>query len=93
MIIKKIKGKTFDVTKSEIRYRIKSPAGFDSESFRRKKIGEGVSLLIGCPDGKFKENKCKVGTQTQSLRFDRCLFTPTEAAIWIDKNWKRKEKP
>jgi hypothetical protein len=91
MATKKIKGKTLDITKNEIRYRIESPAGFDKENFRRKKISNGVSLLIGCPDGKFKKNKCKVGMKTQSLRFDRSVFTPTEAAIWVEK-WEKKGK-
>lgn len=93
MIAKTVKGKTLDITKNEIRFRLESPTGFDSESFRRKKIAEGIFIVVACPDGKFTKNKCKVGMETQSLRFDRCFFTPAAAAKWIDENWTKKEKP
>lgn len=83
---KKVSGKKFDLTKNEIRYRLKNPERFDPDSFRRKKISKGVSLLIGCLEGKFKKGKCQAGTQRQAIRFDRSEFTPKQAAEWIDKN-------
>lgn len=92
MALKNIKGKTLDIKPNEIRYRLHPPSKFDKDSFRRKEITEGVSIVIACTKGSFKKGKCKTGTKTQALRFDRDRFTPDKAANWINRNWNNKNK-
>lgn len=78
----------FEVTTNEIRYRVKSPRKFSKKSFRRKNISKGVSLVVGCPKGKYssKAKRCKVGTRAQALRFDRDHFTLAEARRWVARH-------
>lgn len=90
MAIKTVKGKKLDVKPQEIRYRLIPPSKFAKDSFRRKEITEGVSIVVACPKGNFKKGRCKTGTKTQALRFDRERFTPEKAATWINWNWKNK---
>ena len=91
MAIKKVKGKDLDIKPKEIRYRLISPDKFDKDSFRRKEITPGVSIVIACTKGSFKKGKCKTGTKPQALRFDRDKFTPEKAVTWINQNWKKKK--
>lgn len=87
MVIKTVKGKELDIKTNEIRYRLLSPVKVDVVG--RKKITEGVSIVVACPKGKVKKKRCTVGTEAQALRFDRKKFTPEEAVKWIDKHWKK----
>jgi len=87
MVIKIIKGKELDIKPNEIRYRLLSPAKVDVVG--RKKITDGVSIMVSCPKGKVKKKRCTVGTEAQALRFDRSKFTPEKAAKWIDKHWEK----
>jgi len=82
----------FEVTKNEIRYRVKSPRKFSKKSFRRKRISRGVSLVVGCPKGEYSSRikRCKVGTQVQAVRFDRDYFTTKKARKWIEKHKRGK---
>ena len=95
MVIKTINGKKLDIKPNEIRYRLISPKKVDVVG--RRKMTDGVSIVVGCPKGKSKvikvskvskrTERCTVGTEAQSLRFDRQKFTPGEAANWIKKHW------
>ena len=86
MVIKTVKGKELDIKTNKIRYRLTSPKKVDVVG--RKKITDGVSIVVACPKGKVKKKRCTVGTEAQALRFDRNKFTPEKAAKWIDKHWK-----
>ncbi len=87
MVIKTVKGKELDIKKNEIRYRLISPTEVDVVG--RKKITDGVSIVVACPKGKVKKKRCTVGTEAQALRFDRSKFTPEKVARWIDKHWDK----
>jgi len=87
MVIKIIKGKELDIKPNEIRYRLISPTKVDVVG--RRKITNGVSIVVACPKGKVKKKRCTVSTEAQALRFDRSKFTPEKAAKWIDKHWTK----
>lgn len=63
--------------------RVVSPGKFQQDSFRRKKIDDGVSIIIGRLIG-------KTTTTTQSYRFDKDKFTAAEAKTWLKEH---KVKP
>jgi hypothetical protein len=92
MVLKQVSGYKLDVTKHELRYRVHSPAKFNPDSFRRKRITNGVSIVIACPEHEYSRTKktCKVGTQVQAFRFNREQFTSTKAVKWIQKHSKIK---
>ncbi len=92
MVIKTVKGKKLDIKPKEIRYRLLPPSKFDTDSFRRKEITDGVSIVIACTKGNFKKGRCKTGTKTQALRFDSEKFTAEKAATWINQNWNKKKQ-
>jgi hypothetical protein len=58
-----------ELKKNFIRCRAKSPSRFDKRSFRWKKKKDGNAVVVGCPIGHFKNDKCNVGMQAQSLVF------------------------
>jgi len=87
MVIKMVKGKKLDIKPNEIRYRLISPTKVDVVG--RKKITDGVSIVVACPKGKVKKKRCTVGTEAQALRFDRNKFTPEKAAKWINQHWDK----
>jgi len=87
MVIKTVRGKELDIKPNEIRYRLISPTKVDVVG--RKKITEGVSIVVACPKGKVKKKRCTVGTEAQALRFDRTKFTPEKAAKWINQHWDK----
>ena len=76
-----------DVTANEIRYRILEPETV--KVVGRKWISQGVSIVVACPVKKMTGKRCTVGTKAQALRFDREMFTPAEAAKWIEKHWRK----
>lgn len=62
--------------------RVKDPGEFQKNSFRRKVISPGVSIIVGKPTGSDK-------MVVQSYRFDREKFTAEEAKKWLaDHNVK-----
>ena len=58
--------------------RVKNPNLFVSDSFRRKKITDGVSIVIG----KLKSDPTG-STVTQTYRFDKKKFTTKQARKWL----------
>lgn len=56
--------------------RIINPDEFQEDSFRRKKIEEGISIIIGKIKGETK-------TTTQAYRFNKDVFTAGEAKKWL----------
>lgn len=86
--IKKIL-KEIDTKPNELRFRMQNPNKFDRDSFRRKQITKGVSIILGCPKENgtsFWDGKCRGAMETQALRFSREYFTKQEAAQWISKH-------
>jgi len=56
--------------------RTKSPRGFLKGTFRSKTIAPGVRLVVA--------KKCsRCSMETQAVRFDVCLFSPTQARRWL----------
>jgi len=55
------------ITKNYIRKRIVSPKKFDKRSFRIKKISKNKKIIVACPKGKFKKNRCSVGMKLQAI--------------------------
>ncbi len=60
--------------KSEHAARVLSPKRFDR--FARKKLGKGVSVILGITKGK---------TQIQAYRFDKSRWTPASAKAWLKR--------
>jgi hypothetical protein len=58
--------------------RVKSPSLFVEDSFRTKKVADGVSIIIG----KLKSDP-KGSTVTQAYRFDVSKFSAKEARKWL----------
>jgi len=58
--------------------RVKNPDLFVPTSFRRKKITDGVSIIIG----KLKTDLTG-STVTQAYRFDKKKFTVAQARKWL----------
>lgn len=58
-----------EIGKDYIHERITDPSNFDKRSFRTITIKEGMKAVIGCPVGKWDNNKkkCKVGTKMQKM--------------------------
>lgn len=60
------------------RIRIRSPNYFDRRSLRVKEVGRKgfTRLIVGCPKGEYnaKNQRCKVGTRTQSILLSRKDF-------------------
>ena len=54
-------------TKAYNRYRQMSPNKCDPKSFRTKKVALGKKVVICCPKGEYKRDKCRVGTMAQSI--------------------------
>ena len=72
-------------TESEVRVRVRMPAEFDEQSFRRIAMDEkqGIYAIIGCPKGYYKNGKCGTGTEIQSLRFSKDKgWTKDKAEQW-----------
>jgi hypothetical protein len=59
--------------------RVINPGEFQEETFRRKEIAPGVSIIIG-------KLKGKDSMVTQAYRFDKSKFTADEAKAWLKKN-------
>jgi len=66
---------------SEHAARIIPPDKFEKNSFRRKEIAEGVSIIIG----KLKGDTSGV-MKVQSYRFDASKFSAEEAKKWLEKH-------
>ena len=64
---------------SEHAARVKDPALFEDDSFRRKNIAPGVDIIIG----KLKDEESMT---TQAYRFDAEKFTPEQAKKWLKDN-------
>lgn len=62
-------------TRSEIRIRIKNPKLF--KRFRYKNFGKGIKAVIGFRDS---------GSEVQSYRFDKKLWTIPRAKAWVKKH-------
>jgi hypothetical protein len=60
--------------------RVVSPDEFEPDSFRRKVIAPGVSIVVG----KLKDGDGKM--VTQAYRFDKDKYTPAEAKKWLKDN-------
>jgi hypothetical protein len=56
-----------DVTTGFIRCRRKDPDYFDKRSFRTKQINKNKKIITGCKKGKFKNGKCSIGVEVQSV--------------------------
>jgi hypothetical protein len=59
--------------------RVTNPSIFRQNTFRRKKIAPGVSIIVAKRPG---SNKMEV----QSYRFDAKRFTPAQARSWLKEN-------
>lgn len=59
--------------------RVIDPSKFKKDSFRRKDLGDGVSLILGKLEG---ESSMTV----QAYRFDKEKFTPEQAKKWLKDN-------
>lgn len=70
----------------EYRYQLLDQTKFDKDSFRYKRITEGVAIITACEKSKFIERVCQVGLKAQSLRFDKTLFSVVDAARWISEH-------
>lgn len=70
-----------DEKENEIRARVKSPGDFEPDSFRRKDLGGGVSIIIG------KVRGGAGGMVTQAYRFDKGEgWTLSKAKDWLDSH-------
>ena len=56
--------------------RVVEPSRFKADSFRRKDIAKGISIIIGQLRG-------NVSYTTQAYRFDTGVFTSDRAKIWL----------
>jgi len=64
---------------SEHSARLRDPGDFQSNSFRRKEIAPGVSIVMGRLKGQ--------QTMTaQSYRFDKERFTAAQAKTWLKEH-------
>jgi len=64
---------------SEHSARLRDPGDFQSNSFRRKEIAPGVSIVMGRLKGQ--------QTMTaQSYRFDKERFTAAQAKAWLKEH-------
>jgi hypothetical protein len=54
-------------TKHFIRKRLESPKKFDPRSFRTVRPRKDIRVVVGCPRGKFKEGRCRVGLRGQAI--------------------------
>ena len=59
--------------------RVRDPKDFEANSFRRKKIRDGVNIILGRLKG-------ETTMTTQAYRFDKNIFTAAEAQAWLKKN-------
>lgn len=59
--------------------RVKDPGAFQPNSFRRKNIARGVSIIMGRLKG-------ESSMTAQSYRFDKDVFTPAEAKAWLKEH-------
>jgi len=59
--------------------RIKKPGDFEKDSFRRKKITDGIDIIVGKLKGESK-------TTTQAYRFKKDKYTADEAKKWLKDN-------
>ena len=59
--------------------RLEEPEKFLQNSFRIKKIANGINFVLGkkAPNG---------AMQTQSIRFDKDKFSPMQAHLWLQQN-------
>jgi len=81
----------WEETENEIRFRVRDPDDFRSDTFRRKKVSgiEGVSLILA----KLKPDNVPEGHDpdamvVQAYRFDKDNWTMAEAKAWIAKQKK-----
>ena len=59
--------------------RVKSPSAFQADSFRRKTISPGVSIIVGRLKG-------QTTTTTQAYRFAKSKFTAAQAKAWLKEH-------
>jgi len=82
-----------DITKDYVRLRQKSPSYFDKSSFRTIDPGERghLKLVIGCKKGSYdkKKQKCKIGTEVQTVLLRKKDFTKKQLDEAIKKLKKR----
>ncbi len=69
----------WEETDNEIRHRVEDPDKFEADSFKRKEITDGVSIVIG-------KLKGQESMTVQAYRFDKAKFTLAQAKEWWDKN-------
>jgi hypothetical protein len=58
--------------------RIVPPGEFRPQSFRRKRIAPGVTLVLA-------KRPRSSATETQAIRFDAAQFSPAEARAWLER--------
>jgi len=56
--------------------RVRDPGDFQPDSFRRKEVAPGISIVMGRLKG-------STSMTAQAYRFDRSKFTPEEAKAWL----------
>lgn len=69
----------WEQTENEIRERIQEPSQFQPDSFRRKDIGNGISLIIG-------KKKGSSTIETQAIRFDKSKWSLDKAQAWLKEH-------
>lgn len=74
----------WEETPNEIRHRVKEPGLFEPETFRRKEITPGVSIIIGKlknpPEGQ------SGSMEVQAVRFDKSKFDTQSAKQWMSQH-------
>jgi len=59
--------------------RVRDPGNFQADSFRRKEVAPGISIVMGRLKG-------STSMTAQAYRFDRTKFTPEEARKWLEEH-------
>lgn len=59
--------------------RVRQPEDFQAGSFRRKNIAHGIDMILG-------KLKGQDTMTTQAYRFDKTVFTESEAKEWLKRN-------
>jgi len=59
--------------------RVRDPGDFKPDSFRRKEVTDGISIVMGRLKG-------ETSMTTQAYRFDKDKFTATEAKKWLKEH-------
>ena len=71
----------WDETENELRFRVRDPKEFKPDTFRTKKLKDGISIIVGIP--KDSETESMV---LQSYRFSKDNWDMDKAKRWMERN-------